>query len=773
MSSLEALADPRDLSGYEAFAALDQAVLDAIPAAAYIASVQGTVVRSNRRMIALWGRSPHPDETDGRLWAGWRFCEPDGTPLAQPKIPTEAALRTGRRQSDRELLIEAPDGTRRFVAVDVEPLKDARGAMRGTANFFRDLTGRKRAADRQARDLLDALPAAVYTTDTAGRLTYYNRAAVELWGYSPKLGEARWCGSWKLYWPDGTPLPHDECPMATALKDGRPVRGVEAVAERPDGSRVAFLPFPTPLYDAAGEMTGAVNMLADLSATKGSEYNNALLASIIESSDDAIVGKDLNGIVLSWNDGAERIFGYSAEEAVGKSITFIIPPDRQAEEPEILNRIRRGDRVDHYETVRQRKDGSLIDVSLTISTVRDASGKIVGASKIARDITDRKRAEAMLARQMAEQTTLFRFTDRLHRASAEKEIHDAALDAIISGLRCDRASILLFDDAQRMRFVAWYGLSEDYRNAVDGHSPWTPHDNDPTPVPIDDVASADLPAGLRQAVEAEGIGALAFIPLVSAGRLIGKFMAYHDTRHVFTDAELDFALTLARQIGFTIDRIRAEEARRKTEEQRNLLVAELSHRVKNTLATVTSIARLSFAKNADVAAASRSFDARIRALAQSHGRLAEANWLGVSFDSILRDEFAPYRRPDGANVHISGPPILLNAQSALMLGMVVHELATNAAKHGALSVDSGTVDVAWRIDAVDRQVRIDWTESGGPPVAPPVRTGFGCMLLERALATDLDSDVTLDFARDGFKCVIAMPVAQTFQAAATGIAGSA
>jgi two-component sensor histidine kinase len=374
---------------------------------------------------------------------------------------------------------------------------------------------------------------------------------------------------------------------------------------------------------------------------------------------------------------------------------------------------------------------------------------------------------------MAEQATLFRFTDRLHRATTENEIHDAALDAIICGLRCDRASILLFDDAQRMRFVAWSGLSEDYRNAVDGHSPWTPHDNDPAPVPIEDLARADLPTSLRQAVEAEGIVALAFIPLVSAGRLIGKFMAYHDTRHVFTDAELGFALTLARQIGFTIDRIRAEEARRKTEEQRNLLVAELSHRVKNTLATVTSIARLSFAKNADVAAASRSFDARIRALAQSHGRLAEANWLGVSFDSILRDEFAPYRRPDGANVHISGPPILLNAQSALMLGMVVHELATNAAKHGALSVDSGTVDVAWRIDAVDRQVRIDWTESGGPPVAPPVRTGVGCMLLERALATDLDSDVTLDFARDGFKCVIAMPVAQTFQAAATGIAGSA
>jgi two-component sensor histidine kinase len=195
--------------------------------------------------------------------------------------------------------------------------------------------------------------------------------------------------------------------------------------------------------------------------------------------------------------------------------------------------------------------------------------------------------------------------------------------------------------------------------------------------------------------------------------------------------------------------------------------------VKNTLATVTSIARLSFAKNANIAEASRSFDARIRALAQSHSRLAEANWLGVSFTSILLDEFAPYRRPDGANVRLYGPPILLNPQSALMLGMVVHELTTNAAKHGALSMDSGTVDVAWRIDAVDRQVLIDWTESGGPPVAPPARNGFGRMLLERALAADLDSDVVLDFARDGFKCAIAMPIAPTLYATAAGGSGSA
>jgi PAS domain S-box-containing protein len=132
-----------------------------------------------------------------------------------------------------------------------------------------------------------------------------------------------------------------------------------------------------------------------------------LLASIVESSDDAIVSKDLNGIITSWNRGAERLFGYTVDEAVGKSVTILIPPDRQHEEAAILERIKRGQRVDHYETVRQRKHGSLIDISLTVSPVRNIEGKLVGASKIARDITERKQAhdrQQFLVRELQHRT---------------------------------------------------------------------------------------------------------------------------------------------------------------------------------------------------------------------------------------------------------------------------------------------------------------------------------------------------------------------------------
>jgi PAS domain S-box-containing protein len=152
------------------------------------------------------------------------------------------------------------------VADNVVPISDA----------FRS-HGAMRERERRFRELLDALPAAVYTTDPAGRITYYNDAAAALWGHRPPLGSSEWCGSWKLFWPDGTPLRHDECPMAVALKENRAVRGMEAAAERPDGTRVPFIPYPTPIHDEAGRLIGAVNMLVDITDRKRAEEQQALL----------------------------------------------------------------------------------------------------------------------------------------------------------------------------------------------------------------------------------------------------------------------------------------------------------------------------------------------------------------------------------------------------------------------------------------------------------------------------------------------------------------
>ena len=284
----------------------------------------------------------------------------------------------------------------------------------------------------QPNRLLDALPAALYVTDAAGRIVYFNEAAAALWGWRPKLHSDQWCGSWRLFRPDGTPLPHDQCPMAIALKEGKPNRGSEAVAERPDGTRVPFMAFPTPFHDEAGILIGAVNVLVDMSERQRAERVSRHLVAIVESSDDAIISKDLNGRIASWNKSAERLFGYTEAEVVGKPIAILIPPERLDEEVDILDRIRRGERIEHFETKRRRKDGSLVDISLTVSPVSDEAGRIIGASKIARDISDQKRREeqiALLAREADHRTNnllaVAQATVHLTQAETAAELKEA------------------------------------------------------------------------------------------------------------------------------------------------------------------------------------------------------------------------------------------------------------------------------------------------------------------------------------------------------------
>lgn len=247
--------------------------------------------------------------------------------------------------------------------------------------------------ERIWQKLFEQLPAAAYGCDAEGRVIFFNQAAAALWGREPELGRDLWCGAWRIYRPDGSHLPLDQCPMALTLRDQRAVRDVEIVIERPDGSRRRVMPHPQPVYDAHGAFAGAFNLLLDITDYKEGDELRGRLTAIIHSSDDAIISKSLNGIITSWNRGAERLFGYTAEEAIGRSITMLIPEDRIDEEPEVLARIRRGETIDHYETVRRRKDGSMINISLTVSPMTNTQGRIIGASKIARDISERKDAD--------------------------------------------------------------------------------------------------------------------------------------------------------------------------------------------------------------------------------------------------------------------------------------------------------------------------------------------------------------------------------------------
>jgi PAS domain S-box-containing protein len=351
--------------------------------------------------------------------------------------------------------------------------------------------------------------------------------------------------------------------------------GEESRVEGLDRGADDYLVKPFSAKELLARVAGQVDMArVRREAREAADKANAQLAAIVESSDDAIVGKDLNGVITSWNVGAERLFGYTAQEAVGRSITMLMPPERVHEEADILGRIRRGERIQHYETVRCRKDGTLLDVSLTISPIINATGMIVGVSKIARDMTERKRQEADLVRRGRQQRLLYELANAVNRAEALTDLYDKALDAVISSLDADRASILLFDEGSVMRFMAWRGLSEGYRREVEGHSPWQRDTLDAAPIIVDDVEKAEMPAELLAVIRREGIGALCFIPLAYGGRLLGKLTVYFDQPHTMHEEEIRLALAIADTLALGIERRRAGEALRRLADDLEVRVEE-------------------------------------------------------------------------------------------------------------------------------------------------------------------------------------------------------
>jgi PAS domain S-box-containing protein len=232
------------------------------------------LVQFNRRAAELWGRTPAIGDSHCRFSGAFKAFACDGAEIAPDKSPMALVLNSGEPVRDREIILERENGERLTVLVNVDPIFDEQGHLIGGVKCFHDISELTRMRHqisegrRLGRRVMEALPAALYTTDADGKLLYFNKAAQDLWGFAPKLGEQYWCGSWKIFWPDGTPVPHDQCPMAVAIREQRALVGPEALAERPDGTRVPFLPHPTPIFDSSGKMIGAVNMLIDLTEQK-------------------------------------------------------------------------------------------------------------------------------------------------------------------------------------------------------------------------------------------------------------------------------------------------------------------------------------------------------------------------------------------------------------------------------------------------------------------------------------------------------------------------
>lgn len=494
------------------------------------------------------------------------------------------------------------------------------------------------------------------------------------------------------------------------------------------------------------------------------------LAAIVESSDDAIISKNLVGFITSWNAGAERIFGYSANEALGRHITMLIPEERRHEEDHILGRIRAGERLDHFETVRRRKDGQLIEVSLTVSPIKDHSGRVIGASKIARDISGRKAAAATIERLKDRYESLNSIAKTLSSDLDLERVVDMTIE-IATRLTGAKFGAFFYNviDAKGESYLL-YALSGAPREAFShigmprntavfnhtftGQGPLRSDDIRKDPRYGKNAPHNGMPGGHLPVVSY-----LAVPVMGRNGAVIGGLFFAHDEPGKFDEEAEAIATGIAAHAAIAVDnaqlhRAAAEEIKRRTaaEETKELLLHEIKHRVKNMLSTIDAMASQTLR---DVPpAVAEAFSARVRALAGAHDLLTDHDWREIDVVDIAHKSLAPFRMPDGARLAITGPHVTVDANKSLLLALAFHELATNALKYGAWSTDAGQVRLAWTQTA-DGWLDLTWTESGGPPVSPPTRKGFGSTLIHRALGRG-GGEATLEFPPSGAVCRIRM-----------------
>lgn len=373
---------------------------------------------------------------------------------------------------ENNILLVARHGEKRPIEDSAAPIRGDDGAMIGVVLVFRDITERRRAemTRRHLAAVVESSEDAIVSATTQGIVLSWNGGAERLYGYTAEemIGQSvrpmvppEQLAGWQA--------------MTACIQRGESVPAMETTRVRKDGRRVEVALTISPVFDAKGRVVAASAIARDITARRRAEALQHRLASIVESSDDAIISKSLDGTLTSWNRGAEKIYGYTAAEAIGQSVEMLVPEDRRSEVTAILARIGQGQRVEHYETVRQRKDGRHIFVSLTVSPMKDEADRVIGASIIARDITEREQARRELERmnQKLEQRVAERTAEAETRA---QQLHELARQLSTAEQReRERIARTLHDHLQQLLVAAKMALGmsrkeEGERGAVPAES---------------------------------------------------------------------------------------------------------------------------------------------------------------------------------------------------------------------------------------------------------------------------------------------------------------
>jgi PAS domain S-box-containing protein len=573
------------------------------------------------------------------------------------------------------------------------------------------------AQDPMALDevVLDLMPAAVCVCAADGTILRFNRRAVALWGRVPQLdGEERFCGAERVLTPEGRPIGLDETPMAEAIRTRRAVSDRELVVVRPDASRLHVIANVEPVFARSGRFAGAIACFHDISARIGSERRlreaEEHLRAVIEATPECVKVVARDGTLLQINPaGLAAVEADAPEQVAGSSVFAIVAPEHRDAWRACHARVCDGESLTwEFEIVGLRGRRRHLQTHAVPLSLPDGS---TAQLSVTRDITESHAQEERL-----------RDSERRLRELLQ------ALPAAIYTTDAE-GRITFFNEAA----AELWGVRPEI-GQTQWCGSWRMSWPDGTPLPLDQCPMARSLKESRPVRDVE-----AFVERPDGTRVA---VLPYPTPLRDPDGRLVGAVNML------VDISRHKDAER----HQRLLINELNHRVKNTLATVQSVAAQSF-RGAAESAAFRSFEGRLVALAKAHDVLTRESWESADIGDVVGEAISAHRSDEADRFDVSGPSVRLAPQLALSLAMAVHELCTNAAKYGALSNAEGRVTIGWtkRTDRGRERLTFRWSESGGPPLVPPPRRGFGTRLIERGLAEELSAEVRLDFAPDGLR----------------------
>lgn len=703
-------------------------VLEILPVAVYVCDADGVVVQYNQRAAELWGRVPEPGDTAQRFCGSHKLIF-NGREIRHDETPMADVLRSGVPVRDAEVVLERPNGTRIWAMVHIDPIRDERGAIIGAINCFHDISERKLAEEKLREQeqrfaaTFEHATIGIAEIDAEGRRLRVNEAACRIAGGTRDelIGQT-------IFGAQDRENYQSDLEQFQRLVAGKIDQYVsERRYIKKNGEAIWVSAMCSAVRDCDGRFLYAVRVFDDVTESKqiadALAENEQRLAATYEQATIGISEADAEGRLLRVNEASCRLTGFTREELLARGPFFeqMRPEDVEAERD--LYRRQVSGEIERYtiEKKIRRKDGAEIFVSVMSSSVRDRDGKFRYAVRVIQDITERKRVEERLR-------------------ESERRLRE-----LLEGLP---AAVYTTDAAGRITFFNQAAVEFSGRKPTLGSDEWcvswklywpdgTPMSHDECPMAValregrairDTEAIAERPDGTR----------IPFIPYPTPlfdenGKVAGAINMLVD----ITD-------------------------RKKAELHQKTLIDELNHRVKNTLATVQSLARQTARGATSPKVFQERLQGRLIALSEGHDQLTRGNWEQADLHEILTAALSPHREEASDRVAISGEPVKLTPRAALTLTMVFHELITNAAKYGALSQSSGRLGIDWTLqrEGDRRELALVWQERGGPPVEKPARRSFGIKMVERSIPSELGGKAALQFEPAGVRCELRFPLAE-------------